>query len=91
MIELRLFRGSCGDAAGADQLWPLLTQAAQESNQQYCLKAVGCVGLCYLEPLLAVRENLNEARMLPGSVMDDDFEHPLLLYGKVKPEDVASI
>ncbi|MBP5295733.1 MAG: hypothetical protein J6Y94_00170, partial [Bacteriovoracaceae bacterium] len=29
--------------------------------------------------------------MLPGRLMDEDFEHPLFLYGKVKPDDVASI
>lgn len=43
-------RGSCGVAAGADVVWRNLT----EKDSGYDIITTGCIGLCFLEPIVDV-------------------------------------
>jgi len=94
MLEIRLFRGSCGDAAGATELWPLLQEVQIKDPSTYLLKQVGCVGLCYQEPLVAVRENISDAEAAKNPDIfqgDPASGQTTFLYGKVTPQDLALI
>jgi len=44
-------RGSCGNAAGASEIF------AQLESNNCDVNTVGCVGMCYLEPIVDVEEN----------------------------------
>jgi NADH:ubiquinone oxidoreductase subunit F (NADH-binding)/NAD-dependent dihydropyrimidine dehydrogenase PreA subunit/(2Fe-2S) ferredoxin len=52
--------GSCGLASGADGVWETVRRKIARSKPKVRLLKVGCIGPCYLEPLLDIRQ--------PGSV-----------------------
>ncbi|MDR1703575.1 MAG: 4Fe-4S binding protein [Clostridiales bacterium] len=47
-MRLSVGRGSCGIAAGADEALNILNEAGLEAG------TVGCIGLCYLEPIVSL-------------------------------------
>lgn len=65
--------GTCGKAAGGDQVWSALSKEIGDHNLEVNLVAAGCIGMCYAEPLVEVR--------IPGQ--------PGLIYGNVAPEDAV--
>jgi len=54
--------GSCGIAAGADKLYTLLDQEINQNNLEGTLEITGCIGTCYLEPILEVYSDKNEMK-----------------------------
>ena len=46
---------SCGKAAGADQIKKVVLDTVERYNLSIKLVEVGCIGTCYLEPLMDVR------------------------------------
>lgn len=46
--------GSCGIAAGADRVYALIDQEIKEKKLSGTLEITGCIGTCYLEPILEV-------------------------------------
>ncbi len=52
--ELRVGLGSCGIANGARPVWQALREVAAEAGHEEAVKAVGCGGGCYREPLVEV-------------------------------------
>ncbi len=50
---------TCGKAAGADQVLSTIQQYLTSHNKEVRIIEVGCVGLCYLEPIVDIQ--------LPGS------------------------
>lgn len=46
--------GTCGRAAGAEDVFNTLSREAREQNVDAELVQVGCIGLCYAEPLIEV-------------------------------------
>jgi NADH:ubiquinone oxidoreductase subunit F (NADH-binding)/NAD-dependent dihydropyrimidine dehydrogenase PreA subunit/(2Fe-2S) ferredoxin len=52
--------GSCGLASGAGQVWEKVRKRISRSRQKVHLLKVGCIGPCYLEPFLDIKQ--------PGSV-----------------------
>jgi len=52
--------GSCGLASGAGEVWENVRKKISRSRQKVHMLKVGCIGPCYLEPLLDIK--------LPGSV-----------------------
>lgn len=72
--------GSCGAAAGADEVYKELKPWANE--RKIPLAKTGCIGLCYLEPIVDVYDDDHSMRRfvrVDGSQMDAFFEaieHP---------------
>ena len=53
-VEVRVGLGSCGIANGAQPVWNVLREAAQQAGDVDLVKAVGCGGNCHREPLVEV-------------------------------------
>jgi NADH-quinone oxidoreductase subunit F len=81
--------GSCGIASGADRVWDHASKIIQEENIAARLLKVGCIGPCYLEPLVDIRKpglprvtfnNVDEKRLeklIPDYLIND--------HSKMKP------
>ena len=54
--------GSCGIAAGADRVHALLDQEIKHNKLEGTLEITGCIGTCYLEPILEVYSDKNMKR-----------------------------
>ncbi|RJQ51589.1 MAG: NADH-quinone oxidoreductase subunit NuoF [Desulfobacteraceae bacterium] len=67
--------GTCGKAAGAAEVLEAARQTLKETGVLGRILQVGCIGMCYLEPLMAVRK--------PG--------RPFVLYGDLNPERTEKI
>lgn len=46
--------GSCGIAAGAGKVYTALEQLIKDNNLDIALEQTGCIGMCYLEPIIDV-------------------------------------
>ncbi len=75
MIEIRIGLGSCGVASGAEPVRAALEQAAAKLGARSAVKAVGCNGMCYREPMVEVAGP----------------DGRIALYGNVTPETAPSI
>ncbi len=53
-MRILVGKGSCGIAAGANPVFDRLALAAQEGRIDADIAVTGCVGLCYLEPIVDV-------------------------------------
>ncbi len=73
--EVSVGLATCGIAAGADEVYAALTSSLAERNLSVRLKRVGCVGMCYNEPLVDVTTKDGER----------------YTYGHVRPQDVDRI
>jgi len=67
--------GTCGKAAGADEVRQAVDAWLAGSGMQIAIHAVGCLGLCYAEPLVELAAP----------------DRPRVLYGGVAPEDVPRL
>jgi len=67
--------GTCGRAAGADDVLTAVQRTLDDVAPHGRVMPVGCIGLCYLEPLMAVHR--------PG--------RPFVYYGGLTPERAAEI
>ena len=72
---LRVGTALCGQAAGSDAVVAALKDALQGQGVDARISEVGCIGLCYAEPLLDVQ--------LPGG--------PRVFYGNFDPEQAAKV
>ena len=67
--------GTCGSAAGADEILNVLRKELDAHNLKADIIQVGCIGLCYAEPLMEVAK--------PGK--------PSVFYGNLTPALVTEI
>jgi len=67
--------GTCGQAAGAQGVLEAVKRSFKELQVLGRIIQVGCIGLCYLEPIMAVRK--------PG--------RPFIYYGNLTPEKTKTI
>jgi len=51
-MRLMVGRGSCGNAAGASEIFSLLESGARESGLKCEVRTTSCIGMCYLEPIV---------------------------------------
>ena len=72
---LRVGTALCGQAAGSDAVVAALKDALQSQGVDARVSEVGCIGLCYAEPLLDVQ--------LPGG--------PRVFYGNFDPEQAREV
>jgi NADH-quinone oxidoreductase subunit F len=74
-IRILIGMGTCGKAAGAEDILKVLEEEVKKSNLQTDIIQVGCIGLCYAEPLIEI--------IKPGM--------PSIFYGNCTPEHVSTI
>ena len=72
---LRIGTALCGQAAGADAVVAAVKEALEKQGVDARVSEVGCIGLCYAEPLLDVQ--------LPGG--------PRIFYGNFDPERAGDV
>ena len=73
--EIRVGLATCGRAAGAESVAEAFRSELAKAGVAATVREVGCLGLCFLEPMVEV--------VLPG--------RPGVVYRKVKAADVAKI
>ncbi len=49
--------GSCGIAAGANKVYKKFLELSQSGKYDFVLDKTSCIGMCYKEPLVEIREN----------------------------------
>lgn len=54
-LVIKVGEGSCGIAAGAGKVYDVLEQKLS-GKEGVCLSITGCIGMCYLEPIVDVYE-----------------------------------
>jgi NADH-quinone oxidoreductase subunit F len=64
--------GTCGIAAGAEHTYRALAERVAAANLPHEVARTGCVGLCYREPLVEIRDG--ERRVHYGNVSADKVE-----------------
>lgn len=67
--------GTCGIAAGGDQIWESISQKIEQLELQVDMVSTGCIGMCYAEPIVEVQ--------MPGE--------PSIFYGNLTPEQAEEI
>ena len=72
---IQIGMGTCGKAAGAAAVLDSVKRTLKKIHYLGRVMEVGCIGLCYLEPLMAVRK--------PG--------RPFIYYGNLTPEKTEEI
>ena len=73
--RIMLGMGTCGIAAGADDIVPALKEGLERTGTAADIIEVGCIGLCYAEPLIEVAK--------PG--------RPSIFYGYLTPALASEI
>ena len=56
-MRILVGQGSCGLAAGANKVYSYLSKEISEGNLAVDLDVTGCIGNCYLEPIVDVIDN----------------------------------
>jgi NADH-quinone oxidoreductase subunit F len=81
---------TCGLSAGAQQTYDSLKQLLEANPGTFELSATGCIGMCYREPLLEIRDN--GRRTIYGGVTPDlarEIYREHIVAGKVLDQHVA--
>ncbi len=68
--------GTCGIAAGAEQTFAAIQTAAPAADGGVSIEKTGCIGMCYREPLVEVRDAAG-ARWQYGNMTADKVERLL--------------
>ncbi len=69
MIDILVGMGTCGLSAGAKATYEALEALAAAHPERCRLRITGCIGMCYREPLVEIRQG--DARTLYGDVDPD--------------------
>jgi NADH-quinone oxidoreductase subunit F len=72
---IQMGMGTCGKAAGAEKVLAAVEKSLKRMQVLGRILHVGCIGMCYLEPIMAVRK--------PG--------RPFIYYGSLTPEKAEEI
>lgn len=56
-MRIQVGEGSCGLAAGAGKVHEYLNEYLKTSGQNVTVESTGCVGMCYLEPIVEVHDD----------------------------------
>ena len=63
-------QGSCGIAAGAEKVRSALRNAFQSQNIEAPISITGCIGMCYLEPIVDIYDEDRLTRLVKVSADD---------------------
>ncbi len=69
-MNIRVGQGSCGIAAGAGKVYSAIENLIKDKS---CLSITGCIGMCFLEPIVDVYDNENILHRLV-KVKENDAE-----------------
>lgn len=84
MITVKVGQGSCGISAGAGKVFSSLKNIIQEKNINVNLSVTGCIGMCYLEPIVDIyNDETLTARLVRVSEKDTDIIAAYLESGDV--------
>jgi NADH-quinone oxidoreductase subunit F len=90
MKKIIVGMGTCGFSAGAQEVYDRLAAMQQTHNGAFELSRTGCIGMCYVEPLVEVRDD--KSRIIYGGV-DPEFAEQIvkehILADRVQEEKVA--
>ena len=81
---------TCGLSAGAQQVYDRLNGLVSGNPSAFTISGTGCIGMCYCEPLVEVREDGN--RVIYGEVtpeLADEIYNRHIMGGEVLEEYVA--
>jgi len=81
---------TCGLSAGARQVYDRLNELASGNPGVFTISGTGCIGMCYREPLVEVREDDN--RVIYGQVtpeLADEIYNRHVMSGEVLEKHVA--
>ncbi len=59
-MKILVGEGSCGLAAGAGKVFTFLDNEIKEKKLNVTLEETGCIGMCYLEPIVEVFDDKNK-------------------------------
>jgi len=59
-MRIQVGQGSCGNAAGAQKVYNALDEALKQGGAEARLVSTGCIGACYLEPIVEVIDDNGE-------------------------------
>ncbi|RKZ08960.1 NADH-quinone oxidoreductase subunit NuoF [bacterium] len=82
--------GTCGLSAGAQGTYDKLEEILSNNENSFELSITGCIGMCYMEPLVEVREG--EDRVIYGKVTPSIAEKIFsehILNGRILEENVV--
>lgn len=83
--------GSCGIAAGASKTYDKLQQMLQEGTLDFELSRTSCIGMCYKEPLVEIRDK--DSWVLYGDMTADKVEQTILKHitqGQIDTDNAVS-
>ncbi len=66
---------TCGKSAGAIKIMKIISKETKERNIECNIMEVGCIGLCYAEPLICIKK----------------ANKPLIFYGNITPEKAIEL
>ncbi len=52
MVNIKVGQGSCGISAGASKVYSAIEKQINDNNLDVQLSVTGCIGMCYLEPIV---------------------------------------
>ena len=84
-IRIAVGKGSCGIAAGAQKVYDSLAQALSDSD--ISLDTVGCIGMCWLEPIVDIYEN----GILTERLVHVEPQHTKIIAEAVQSGDHAAL
>lgn len=98
-MEIIVGQGSCGIAAGANKVYTAIEEELNKRSLKIDLKVTGCIGMCYLEPIVEVIDDNGKkttyVKVAPESI--DKMMEKVLSKGKefdefkILPEDEESL
>ena len=59
-MKIIIGQGSCGIAAGANKVYGEFEKEIEDKNLDIELELTGCIGMCYLEPIVEIIDNTNK-------------------------------
>lgn len=84
MITVKVGQGSCGISAGAGKVFSSLKNIIEEKNINANLTVTGCIGMCYLEPIVDIyNDETLTARLVRVSENDSESIAAYLVSGDV--------
>ena len=82
-MKIVVGEGSCGIAAGAAKVYDKLASALDKSNE---LTITGCIGMCFLEPIVDIYDNGTLTRLV--KVSENDCER---IAKAVNSDDLSTV
>ncbi len=92
MKKIIVGMATCGLSAGAKEIYDKFEEIDSENKESFILSRTGCIGMCYLEPLVEVRES--DSRVLYSRVTPEIAERIFrehILEDRIVEENAACI